>query len=78
MDCIVHGVTQSRTQLSNFHFDFTSLSLSAVYVLGVCTQLCPTLLDPMDCSSPRSSVHGIFQARILERVAISSSREVCS
>jgi len=30
--------------------------------------------DPMDCSQPGSSVHGIFQARILERVAISSSR----
>ena len=31
--------------------------------------------DPMDCSPPGSSVHGIFQARILERVAISFSRE---
>ena len=29
-------------------------------------QLCPTLCDPMDCSLPGSSVHGIFQARILE------------
>ena len=29
-------------------------------------QLCPTLCDPMDCSLPDSSVHGIFQARILE------------
>ena len=37
-------------------------------------QLCLTLCDPMDCSQPGSSVHGIFQARILERVAISSSR----
>ena len=32
---------------------------------------CPTLWDPMDCSPPGSSVNGIFQARILERVAIS-------
>ena len=31
----------------------------------------PTPCDPMDCSSPDSSVHGIFQARILEWVAIS-------
>ena len=38
------------------------------------TQLCPTLCDPMDCSPPGSSVHGIFQARILEWVAISYSR----
>ena len=37
-------------------------------------QLCPTLYDPMDCSLPGSSVHGIFQARVLEWVAISFSR----
>ena len=37
-------------------------------------QLCPTLCDPMDCSPPGSSVHGILQARILEWVAIFSSR----
>ena len=35
---------------------------------------CTTLWDPMDCSLPGSSVHGIFQARILEWVAISFSR----
>ena len=38
-------------------------------------QLCPTLCDPMDCSLSGSSVHGILQARILEWVAISFSRE---
>ena len=37
-------------------------------------QLYPTLSDPMDCSPPVSSIHGIFQARILEWVAISFSR----
>ena len=37
-------------------------------------QSCLTLCDPGDCSLPGSSVHGIFQARILEWVAISSSR----
>ena len=37
-------------------------------------QSCPTLRDPMDCSPPGSSVHGISQARILEWGAISSSR----
>ena len=36
-------------------------------------QLCPTLSDPMDCSLPGSSVHGIFQARGLEWSAIASS-----
>ena len=35
-------------------------------------QLCPTLCDPMDCSLPGSSVHGILQARILEWVVIPS------
>ena len=35
------------------------------------TQSCPTLCDPMDCSLPGFSVHGIFQARVLEWVAIS-------
>ena len=35
---------------------------------------CPTLCDPMDCSPPGSSVHGISLARILEWVAISYSR----
>ena len=37
-------------------------------------QSCLTLCDPMDCSLPRSSIHGIFQARVLEQVAISFSR----
>ena len=37
-------------------------------------QSCPTLCKPMDCSQPGSSVHGIFQARIREWVAVSSSR----
>ena len=36
-------------------------------------QLCPTICNPMDCSLPGFSIHGIFQARILERVAISFS-----
>ena len=37
-------------------------------------QSCPTLCDPMDCSLPVTSVAGIFQARVLEWVAISFSR----
>ena len=38
------------------------------------TQSCLTLCDPMNCSPPGSSVHEIFQARVLEWVAISFSR----
>ena len=43
-------------------------------------QLCPTLSDPMDCSPPGSSVHGIFQARVLEwgAVAFSIAASCCS
>ena len=36
-------------------------------------QLCPTLCDPMDCSPPGFSIHGVLQARTLEWVAISFS-----
>ena len=39
-------------------------------------KLYPTLWDPMDCSPPGSSVHGISQARILQWVAISFSRDL--
>ena len=37
-------------------------------------QSCPTLSDPMDCSLPGCSVHGIFQARVLEWGAIAFSK----
>ena len=37
-------------------------------------QSCPALSDPMDCSLPGSSVHGIFQARVLEWGAIAFSK----
>ena len=38
-------------------------------------QLCPSFCKPVDCSPPGSSIHGLLQARILEWVAISFSRE---
>ena len=60
--CDGHGLPWKENRLS------ASKSLVSV------TQLCLTLCDPMDCSLPGSSVHGIFQARILEWVAISYSR----
>ena len=44
------------------------------HVLCLVAQSCPTLGNPMDCSPPGSSVHGILQARILEWVAMPSSR----
>ena len=47
-----------------------------LYSKCVCSvaQSCPTLCNPMDCSLPRSSVHGIFQVSIVEQFAISYSR----
>ena len=50
------------------------ISLNIYMYSSEVTQSCPTLCDPVDCSLPGSSVHGILQARILERVAISFSR----
>ena len=49
------------------------MDIRALCVCSV-TQLCSTLCDPMECSIPDSSVHGILQARILEWVAMTSSR----
>ena len=48
--------------------------LTCLFFFCVCLQSCPTLCNPMDCSSPASFVHGILQARILEWLAISHSR----
>ena len=48
--------------------------LQLLVVVVVVTKSCLTLGNPMDCSPPGSSIHGIFQARILEWIAISFSR----
>ena len=49
--------------------------LNEYWVLSEVAQSCPTLCDPMDCSLQGSSVYGIFQARVLEWVAISFSKK---
>ena len=61
------------------HRVFQGLMLSCLLLVHCCccclvAKSCPMLYDPMDCSLPSSSVHGILQARILEWVAIPSSR----
>ena len=53
-------------------FMFSPLPKVKVLVL----QSCPTLCHPMDCSPPGSSVYGILQARILEWIAMPSSRDL--
>ena len=47
---------------------------SLIFLCSLVTKSCPTPCDPMDCSPPGSSVYGLLQARILERVVISFSR----
>ena len=64
----VYGVAQSRTRLKR-------LSSSSSNDFSEVVQSCPALCDPVDCSLPGSSVHGIFQAIVLEWIAISFSRE---
>ena len=61
---------QNRTDISS-----TVLQLTFKCVCVLVAQSCPTLCNPMDCSMPGSSVHGILQARILEWVA-SSFQEI--
>ena len=53
---------------------FLNLLIIKVCMCAKLLQLCLTLCDAMDWSPPRSSVHGILQARILERVAMPSTR----
>ena len=53
---------------------FVFISTVCVCVCVLVAQLCLTLCDPVDCSPPGSSVHGILQARVLEWVAMPSSR----
>ena len=62
----------SDKECSNYHTIALILRLAKVKVLVA--QSRPALCDPMDCSLPGSSVHGILQARILEWVAVPFSR----
>ena len=52
------------------HHNFGPKEIGYFYSCVLVTQSCPTLYDPIDYSPPDSFVHGIFQARILEWVAI--------
>ena len=69
------GVVASMFKLVILLSTFVNLSSAETqYVVCFVAQSCLTLGDSMDCSSPGSSVHGIFKARILEWVTISFSR----
>ena len=61
------------------HIQMFKITVGSFHILRVHAQSiqpCPTLCDHMDCSPPGSSVHGILQARILEWVAMPSSRGI--
>ena len=82
LGCPSHFIFYHLSSSDTASLPLDELSLQPVFSapagpdLKVCccwvAQSCPTLCDPMDCSPPGSSVHGISQARILEWVAISS------
>ena len=63
-------INEKLWKLNIFHVPLFRLFLHACSV----TQSCLTLYNPLDCNPPGSSVHGIFLARKLEQVAISSCK----
>ena len=71
--CLFHRIVM-RIRQDNARKVFSTqkilLSIITIHCCCSVTQSCPTLCNPIDCCLPGSSVHGILQARILERVAI--------
>ena len=67
---IIFSIPHFQNNLSSYKKDLVHLKVKESEV----TQSCTTLGDPMNCSPPRSSVHGIFQATALEQAAIYFSR----
>ena len=69
-----------KSQGSLFGFWFLNFITSAVALRLLVVQSWPTLCDPMDCSPPGSSIHGICQARVLEwgAIAFFSAKTQCS
>ena len=83
MDCSLpgssfYGIFQARVlewvaiAFSDWATELNWISFFLACLHAQSLQLCPTLCDHRDCGPPGSSVHGIFQAKILEWVAISS------
>ena len=74
---------EKKEQSWRYYAPWLQTILNVCVCLCVCVCVCVlspqsflTLSDPTDCSQPGSSVHGISQAKILEQVAISSSRDL--
>ena len=83
-DSSVHGIFQARVLEWGAIAFFKNTGVGCYFLLqcmkvkseSEVAQSCPILSDLMDCSLPGSSVHGIFQARVLEWVAIAFSRVI--
>ena len=77
VDCLLSeplGKLHTHTYVHIIHI-YTYICISVyIHMCVLFAQLCSTLCDSMDCSSPGSFVHGILQARILEWIAIPFSR----
>ena len=72
---VIHQGTQPGFNFKiSFFFSFCFFFLCVCVCACSVAKLCLTSCDPMDCSPPGSSMHGLFLARILEWVAISSFR----
>ena len=72
--CFLFPLSLLSVGLIVFHIPLYSRTSLLVWKSWCAAQSCPTLCDPMNCSLPGSSVHGILQAGILKWVAISFSR----
>ena len=75
----IHSISLGHFTLHfmpHFHQELFPQITICLIVWWCCSvaKLCPTLCDPMDCSPPGSTVHGILQARILEQVMATRSR----
>ena len=70
--CVSKTVMKLGSTFSKFTKQNNGITSAAAAAKSL--QSCPTLCDPVDCSLPGSSIHGIFQARVLEWGAIAFSR----
>ena len=83
--CILNIYTSRELNLKKYKLQgvfaislvlYITFSIVVWFMYAQSLQLCPTLCNPMNCSLPGSSVHGILQARILEWVAMLSSKRL--
>ena len=72
----IYGVAESRTRLKRLSSSSSSIRNVCVHVCMVSHFNCVRLCDPMECSPPGSSAHGVLLVRILQWIAVPSTREI--